>query len=393
MNSKFALRVLGASLAVVATGSFVGALAGTVAWYAYSTRVSISYEGTSVANTEMLQIGLDITGLNTNDPSAPHYYSLEGHDLVQTVTVNSRTYAFADEGAGMSSTTIKDYLFAKGSASTELKPVTSRYYDYDSIDVANDQTGTVTESSFNLYKAPMSGYTAFYNAENDAYANLSLAFRIKLSNGSYSSGDAVWINSAQVDPSENGQLVHEALRIRVEGANNFILNPSADASGTDKVGGVLCLKRDSEYYDTDMSNEEILYGDFVSTNSPRNFATDTFEDVNGSGYVVGDVPNTFAGYHHEGTKGYSSSDFVARTAKYRSVSEIAAEDDGSGGLTNGYPVSIIEQQDTSPSATTVTNIGLVNLKIYLEGWDYAVIDDAISHGFTLGLQFQVDTIH
>ena len=383
MNSKFALRVLGASLAVVATGSFVGALAGTVAWYAYSTRVSISYEGTSVANTEMLQIGLDVTGLNTTNPTAPKYYILPEHELTETVEAKIRIYAFADEGAGMSATTIRDYLVAKGYASNELRPVTSREYSNDSLDAGDN-------SAFNLYKSPVSGYTTFYNADNEAYAYLQLAFRIKLSDGSYSVGDSVWLNNAQVDPAQNDHLVYRALRIAVDGTNQFIVNPSAQHGGTTKVGGVLCLRRDSEYYDTNQSHEEILYGDFTSIGNPTSFVNDTFEDVNDSGYTVDDLPNTFAGKHAAGTTGYVANSFVPKVAKYRAIEDVQAADDGSGGLTGGYPIATITQYDAN---TTTKNIGVVDMKIYLEGWDYSVIDNEISHGFTLGLQFQVDTIH
>ena len=115
-----------------------------------------------------------------------------------------------------------------------------------------------------------------------------------------------------------------------------------------------------------------------------------FEDVNQSGCLESELPNTFTGYHAAGTNGYASGSFTARTVKYRAIEDVAAEDDGTGGLTGGSPVATITQLDPN---TTTKNIGTVDLKIYLEGWDFSVVDDEISHGFTLGLQFQVDTIH
>ena len=63
---------------------------------------------------------------------------------------------------------------------------------------------------------------------------------------------------------------------------------------------------------------------------------------------------------------------------------ISPSDDGSGALTGGQPVCV--------TASTEDHIARVDFTIYLEGWDHAVIDTEISHGFNLGLQFQINRV-
>ena len=46
---------------VMTAASLVGSIAGSVAWYQYSTRATMSYTGTSVHNSENIQISLDKT--------------------------------------------------------------------------------------------------------------------------------------------------------------------------------------------------------------------------------------------------------------------------------------------------------------------------------------------
>ena len=381
MNARMKIRILGAILSIGAVASFAGALSGTIAWYAYSTRVSISYSGTSVSNSEMLQIGLDITGINLAR------YDLEEHELYDTVTVSGHTYAFAKPGVGMKSMTITDYLAQRGYASTELAPVTSREFTNDALDAGADST-------FTLWNAPISGKTDFYTADNNKVCYITFAFRIQRSDNSYSSGDKIWLNDVKADPKENDQHVYKALRVYVDGENDFIINPSYHPDddstyGLTKVGGLLNLRGGgSTTYDVNDSKEEIIYGDYnTPVTAPHRFESTYFEDINGSGY---DTVTTFSANHLLNTYGYSTGDFVAKTAKYRPVNAIAPTDDGTGGLTEGYP--LCTTADNTVGEDTTKNIGVVDMKIYLEGWDFSVIDKEISHGFSLGLQFQINRI-
>ena len=61
MKKKFGLKKMipvGISLLTFAT--FVGSISGSLAWWAYSTRAAVSYQGTSVSTSEQLQIGLKL---------------------------------------------------------------------------------------------------------------------------------------------------------------------------------------------------------------------------------------------------------------------------------------------------------------------------------------------
>ena len=55
---KIASRLIFGFLGLTTLGSMVGAISGTVAWYAYVTRATMSYSGTSVNSTKQLQIGI-----------------------------------------------------------------------------------------------------------------------------------------------------------------------------------------------------------------------------------------------------------------------------------------------------------------------------------------------
>ena len=45
-------------LGLATFASLVGTVSGTLAWYSYTTRVTVSYSGTSIENTVQLQIGI-----------------------------------------------------------------------------------------------------------------------------------------------------------------------------------------------------------------------------------------------------------------------------------------------------------------------------------------------
>ena len=64
--------------------SVLGSSLGTLAWYAYSTTVTVSYQGTAVAKTEQLQVGLKWS-INHEDSNASTFvntYHAEGFEPV-----------------------------------------------------------------------------------------------------------------------------------------------------------------------------------------------------------------------------------------------------------------------------------------------------------------------
>ena len=65
-----------------------------------------------------------------------------------------------------------------------------------------------------------------------------------------------------------------------------------------------------------------------------------------------------------------------------------------------HPITgmMYNHDESKPTHVCVTgdaehgHIGSVDLYLWLEGWDHEVVDRAVSHKFTLGLQFQIDLI-
>ena len=58
MKKSKSTKLLFGFLGIATFASLVGTVSGTLAWYSYSTRATLSYSGTSVNNTVQLQIGL-----------------------------------------------------------------------------------------------------------------------------------------------------------------------------------------------------------------------------------------------------------------------------------------------------------------------------------------------
>ena len=171
--------------------------------------------------------------------------------------------------------------------------------------------------------------------------------------------------------------------------NDFLVNPVAENRGQTRVGGVLNRTRD-EYYDFD-NDGEILYGEYydsaLNLKSNEGYdGEDTEDDANGAGSLT---PSTFVAKHRDGVKYYSNlqnSDALFKHAEFESISSIAPARDEYDRLTNRDPLNV-----TSVCKTRADDYHLarVNLTIYLEGWDFAVIDKEVAHTFELGLTFEV----
>ena len=115
---------------------------------------------------------------------------------------------------------------------------------------------------------------------------------------------------------------------------------------------------------------------------------DTIFDVNGSGSSSAD---TFTAKHAPGVKYYDSAalEGKAKTAAYESIQSIAPSKVG-GVLSNKIPAN-----PTSICKTTGTGrscMAHVGMKIYLEGWDFSVIDEEIGRYFDIGLTFEINRV-
>ena len=369
-------RALVCLMSVGLVAAFAGTISGSIAWYAYSTRATVTYSGTSVAESVQLQIGLISTVDFTVDEG--------GHDLglkltKEVVAGEPYDYYWAKAGSGFNTAAVKAYLEKEGTyAVTELKPVTTREY-----------TGT----SFNLYRAPLQGHTLMtQDADKDCYSHLPFIFRIIDGAGEYAKGANIWLTDATVAASGASENIREAVRIYFSrGANDFILNPSSSSAavGYTKVAGPLDLNMDGVYDYRD--GKELVYGDYTTepvvtgTYTGDNHLDDptVFDDVNQTGQTR---KSTFVAEHFKGNQYFNTAAVTAcgpKTAKYETLATIAPNDDGSGLLSGGKPLACTD---------SVTGLATLDATIWLEGWDHSVIDAEIGHSFNLGLRFQINRV-
>ncbi len=380
-------KLLFGFLGLATFASLVGSVSGSLAWYAYSTRASLSYTGTSVERTAQLQIGVV-------SPAAISYAANEMVEDTSITDANNNHYYFAPLGSGVTTTILNKYLTANGYASDYLIPVTSGSYD--------------SGDSFSLKKAPKEGTVDNKNnvpATDDLYANLQFVFRIPKNAYSnvtdYIADREIWLTHAvsKRSTSQDGD-VFKAIRVYIDRlgsyTSDFILNPSATAQGETKVGGLLDLGRDRSY-DYDSSLNEIIYGEYDESIAPSKIASnyqatpgdENPTDENESGFTGF---NTFNSRHKTGVNYYTKEALAEcgiKTAKYLSLDDIApVRDSVSGALSNptGKIVSVCKTDAAD------NYLGRVNMAIYLEGWDFTVVDAEVGHLFDLGLTFEINKV-
>ena len=385
--AKFIFAFLGLST----FASLVGTVSGTLAWYAYSTRATLSYSGTSVSNTVQLQIGIASENLVT---------FAQEDEMVLDETLESENgphYYFAPVGSGLSSVVINTYLEANGYATNSLSPVTSGSYVHGQ------------EGEFVLKSSPNeSSIDNSKPAQHSRFAYIPFVFRVFRSNtmivtaDDYISDVEIWLSDVKVTASQSDEdqgQVSKAVRMFVNRYSvgthvydyDFILNPTAEESGATKVGGLLDLTADS-YYDYDMDGNEVIFGEYdeskVSTETP--LAEDSgLVDINGSHATDFD---TFTAQHHKDINYYSSfAEDAIKTAEYYCFDDVKPNrNPQSGALENLNP--------NDPSSFCFTGgveehyLGRVDMTIYLEGWDFNVVDKEMDHLFDLGLTFEINKL-
>ena len=387
-------------LGIATFASLVGTVSGTLAWYAYNSRVTLSYSGTSVENSVQLQIGLACAHemiANDTDEMDAFLETMEDPEII-----NGVYYYFAPMGYGLSSSVINAYLAEFGFATNELEPITSGYFDPS------------VHHGFSPKSAPKAeNPSLIQDAEQDDYLKLPFIFRASKSKSNvadYIEGAEIWLTDAKgAASSTNDGNVYKAMRIFFDRDNtdddyptDFIVNPDADASGETRVGGLLDLSMDG-YYDFD-GEKEVVYGEWdknaladpsslldaaynVSENAP-------YYDLNGTGEEIpSSNANTFNSRHHAGIKYYDYSTLNSvpfRTAKYESLSTIKpVRDPSTGKLSNpqGKVTSVCKTK-----GNTLNYIGRVDAYVWLEGWDFNVVDKEQFHSFDLGLTFEINKV-
>lgn len=389
---KLAIGVL--SLSSVA--SLVGSISGTIAWYAYSTRALVSYTGTSVQSTTQLQIGIK--------SDIPIDFTTNA-ELIQDVTFlgDSNHYYFMKVGSGgMPAAVINDYLSAKGYATNVLEPISS--YGYNTGEDINLRSRPTTNKP-NVVPGP---------AENTKYSSIPFIFRVLSANSttlSYIEGYDVFLSSVEAIAAPNmdgittGNVIHNSIRLYIDRSNgdNYILNPSSITNGRDKCAGVLNLTGGGTGngfydYDNDPSSptylQEYLYGDY-EWKEGKNWENSLSEplaqnsglvDINGTGNET--VETTFTSRHYRGVKYFSDLDscITPHYANYVGTDTIRpVKNQQTDKLESDYAVC-------KTGGINEHYIGEFNMKVYLEGWDFAVVDAQLQNKFYLGLTFEINIV-
>lgn len=375
--------------------SIGGAVSSSLAWYAYASRADLKYSGTSVFDNGQLQIGVR---------SEIQISSLVNLGMTEELRNNSYYY-FAPAGEGLDSELLNEYLNARGYASNELSPVTSGEYDPDPLNGHNQ---------FSLLSAPNSEARIpdrIHNAASKTtYSKITFAFRTFYTNASgervFVGNQEIWLTYAQAKASVTSYgSVSKSMRLYVErdssyygASKSFIYNPSSKTDGETKVGGMLNLGYDG-YYDFD-ENGEIVYGEYsvdpydtgiIETNYSGD---DIVIDMNDTGSTE---PSTFTAKHSPESPAYypNLSKYTFKTAKYKGSETTLQAKDVNGLLFNPEDPNTHEIIKTSVCKTGDENSGYIgefDATIYLEGWDFSVVDEEQHHRFDFQLRFETNRV-
>lgn len=396
MKTRLKLPIFSICFGSLLVAGFAGTISGSLAWWAYSTRATVSYQGTSVASSEQLQIGLhtevDLTSFGMKK-------ELIGDDDPTTEQVKENVYYFCDAGAGLPAEAIAYYLTHNGEhhAVDELEPITTREY---------------TSGDLSLYNPLVSGSVVNNNpADDDKYVHIALAFRVLRYHDGVTpvaeKGENIWLSDAVVEASgekANETEVQKAIRIFTVGKYNngtsmeevkYLINPSDDSEdpGQTAVSGCLDLSGDG-YYDTYTKGGKdyaIVYGDHTNTITESSYEDEPWGDNDdlvdfNKVYPENTDPSameksTFVASYTSRTYYLDSLDTIGpKYQKFETLGSVQPDEEN-GNLTGGYPLCATSIDDRA--------VADLDLTIWLEGWDHHVIDKENSHSFNLGLQFQI----
>ena len=394
-------KLIPVGIGLLTLSAFVGSISGSIAWWAYSTRVAISYQGTSVSTSEQLQIGfkLDATATNCDDiVTELTTLGLEEDPLIASAT---NRYVFSKAGGGLPAEAIRTYLETQGIYSyNELAPVTSKSYTagqaltlYETMIYQNQDTNEI--------------------ALRSKYVYIPFVFRILKLNAvshedKYAEGREIFLSKSLVEmhsdnPDSN---IGNGLRVFFDNgtaADRFILNPLSTATGSNMktpVCGLLDLNNDKVYdcYDRNhptKGGQEMIYGEY--TGEPTNLFEQATEPTELSNINEMELPvdfdytdiannrNTFLAAHPVGEDRLVDYSGITKSyAEFKTLESIKP-DDSQAKLTGGQAL-------TATAGESGNYLAELNTTIWLEGWDHAVIDNAVSHKFNLGLQFQIDLV-
>lgn len=378
-EKKLSLRI--GLLAGITSLALLASTAGSLAWYAFSRTVYLSFVGTSVATSSLLNVGLVETSEGEPSFSADDLvtYNLEREEA--TEGTETKVVYWSKSRSGISLLALRHYLEKTDYAVDKLHPVTT-----GSMDALNDT------DPFKLFRSPEVSETEFnHEALKGAYSVLPLAFRVISGDDEYVANRNVWLTSAVVSAEHD---VDSSVRMYIEGANNVLVKP-ADAEnhiGETKVGGVLSIGP-GEYYDFGSDKKEYCYGEFevdkdsITYSALEESEYDVLDNING----VSDTSQitTFYAKHYPGTLVPDIESAVPKVQEHYGVGKIKPSVNAEGGF---YVDS--ENGNGVPIATTTADskIGFATFTIFVEGWDHSIIDQNAGYSFNLSLNFEIDRV-
>lgn len=375
-------------MSVATCVAFFASTAGTLAWYAYATRVSVAFVGTSIRKSELIHIGIVDGDSNDDETWTFTNEELDRFDLTRE-SCGANSVVWTSSSTGFPTAALKMYLSRTQFAFNSLSPVSTKNREKD---------GELT-----LYQSP--GYAQVdvtEPAETNQYVQIPFAFK-SIGNSidneeEYITDQSIWLVDTDVQAS--GQDINKAVRLHVSNPDEeFLINPNVKEASTaqtkyTKVAGLLDLDGDG-YYDIDSGGHELLYGTHSGQNptydeenpyhkpqNPEEYKPVNFNEVEG---ITDESPmSTFYAKHSDLCYVPDMTGVVIDEAKYYTVGDVKPD------LNNeGYFVP-----DSGKPITTTGDdgIGYATLTIFIEGWDHAVINAAIGYQFTLILTFEVDKV-
>ena len=384
-NKKVTIGLI--SLAVVTSAALIGTAAGSLAWYAYSRTGAVSFKGTSIANTALLNVGIIDDPMYESGNPVPKYkisnLTIEKYGLTRE-THDGHSIVFTHSTNGFDYRILTEYLNNAGNAVDKLSPLTTQERLLSST------------SGLTLYKSPEYGHTDINQEADPAdYVRLPLAFRVGNSVNEGAINTDVWLTGAAVQASHEN--IHEAVRVFIENSSRkFLMKPASAvaATGSTNVGGLLDLDGDGTYdYDSNHAeHNEYYYGQCTGT--PTNASTEyggsqaSAPLVNVNGVTDTSAPSTFYAKHNISSRIINNLDALTpKVAEYETFGTVNPSVDPDTGNfivgDTGIPIT---------QTSGVTGVGYATFTIFVEGWDHSVIDKAAGYEFNLDLKFEINKI-
>lgn len=323
--------------------ALTGITCGSFAWFAYNTRAKIEeFKGVTIGISE-LEMGI-ISEVELNDAETYH--------LIKDDSYPDQIIYWLD-GHTMETETLRYVLSANGYATDTLHPTTTKKF--------------AKNSDFELYSAPN-----FYHPEQDLadkedFIKLSLVFRSEdIIDETYIVDENIYLSQVKLNTPSYGDNIHESIRIYTNNHLTYkhLINPSSSDDGATEVGGTLDLNGDG-FYDADSTDDarfERIYGQVKESNykaSPE--SDDTI--------IYPDQRTTFNAGHKAGV--YALDTCIPETADFEGMYEFRNK-----------------RKPVTTTNSLTDNLAYLDLSIFVEGWDYSVIDSQIDVPFSMDLKFE-----